>query len=124
MTEAVQTPIEELLRMSSKAEGWKTYSERGEGVLLESRHHNDLHDLAASEIESLRARVSHLSDMCELMQARADAAEKLLRKLADAADNVLMDVWGSNDGLRTEVVAAFNLLDDTRKARAAGGETE
>jgi hypothetical protein len=83
------------------------------------------------EIESLRAEINSTADSEEAWeieadkwQVRAEAAEKALRKLADAADNVLMDVWGSNDGLRTEVVAAFNLLDDTRKARAAGGETE
>ena len=96
MSESAQTPIEELLRMSSRADGWKTYSERGEGVLLESQHHNDLHDLAASEIETLRARVSGLSDAAALCQRNMESAEARCRELegvvekADALHNGIL----------------------------------
>jgi hypothetical protein len=101
MTEAVQTPIEELLRMSSKAEGWKTYSERGEGVLLESRHHNDLHDLAASEIETLRAENEALKESLATIDTALNTAIAMFRE-------------GSDINSVTAVLTAIG------KARAAG----
>ena len=148
MNHPVETPIEELLRGSAMADGWETVSERGEGVLLEVRHHGDLHDRAADLIESLRAELGAYkrqnrefdilnSDLIDRAESAERECERFTDKWNDACDRgesleaenaALREVVEKADqlaALALEICDRHDLrevLDDYDEARAAVGK--
>jgi len=108
MNHPVETPIEELLRGSAMADGWETVSERGEGVLLEVRHHGDLHDRAADLIESLRADVARFKeDHGQACKTIADMHAAALGEVCGPVRGVVEDVADLRESFEKKSAEAY-----------------